>query len=413
MFSKIQDYIKNKYHILLPILSLSFWLLYALIHENFFISILDTLKYDFLPLYNAGKVIFSDPSSLYKTEGYYYLPSFAYVYGILFSWQPTYIVWYVHLAFSFFLGILSIFEYDRILVYLNLEKKTHRAFLNTLSFTGALIYGIFYMNQAKLIVVLTFLFILRRELEFRLKNKNKNIKFYIINFSLLIFALSIMPYLIFFAIIYILNDIDINELFKISSIKIYFLFVIIFIIQNFIFLIYPNLIFDFLFKGMQFQTSRNFLLILKEWPLTESTMIIIKYICLILLTIFTFLLYIFKNNLFLEEKFGYLSIIYLFVNPWKGYSSLILLIPLILITLIPYIKKINIKEIYKDLNLFLVIIAILYLELSVTYNQTFFKYLPFTKNPPYIYLLYLRWTIGVLFFGIFYCLLKLKRKRDD
>ncbi|MHA1283263.1 MAG: hypothetical protein ACTSQP_12220 [Promethearchaeota archaeon] len=370
MFSKIQNYIKEKYHILLPILILSLWLLYALIHENFFISILDTLRYDFLPFYNAGKVVFSNPSSLYETKGYYYLPSFAYVYGILFSWQPTYIVWYVHLVFSFFLGILSIFEYDKILVYSNLEKKTHRAFLNTLSFMGARIYTVFYMNQAKLIVVFIFLFILRRELEFRLKNNKKEIKFYVINFSLLIFALSIMPYLIFFAIIYILNDIKINELFKISSIKIYLLFVLIFILQNFIFLIYPNLIFDFLLKGMQYQSNINSLLILKEWPLTDLTLTIIKYVCLILLTIFTLLLYILKNELYLEEKFGYLSIIYLFVNPYKGHCTLILLIPLILITLIPYIKEINIKEIYKNFNLFLTIIAIIYLELSIYYNRT-------------------------------------------
>ncbi|MHA1282281.1 MAG: hypothetical protein ACTSQP_07200 [Promethearchaeota archaeon] len=365
MFSKIQDFIKEKYHFLLPILTLSLWLLYALIHENFFISILDTLKYDFLPLYNAGKVVFLNPSSLYETKGYYYLPSFAYVYGILFSWQPTYIVWYVHLAFSFSLGILSVFEYDKILVYLNLKEKSHRAFLSTIFFIGSYFYTIFNLNQAKSIVIITFLFILRREIEFRVQDKNKNIKFYVINFSLLIFSLGIMPYLIFFAIIYILNDIEIKDIFKISNLKRYLLFILIFLLQNFIFLIYPNLIFDFLLKGMQYQNINNSLLMLKELPLTDLTLTIIKYVCLILLAIFTLLLYILKNGLYLEEKFGYLSIIYLFVNPVKGHCTLMILVPLILITLIPYIKDINIREIYKNFNLFLTIIAIIYLELSI------------------------------------------------
>lgn len=412
MFKSVIDFAKMKYQILIPVFSIIFWSFYVLVHENFFLDILETLRYDFLPLYDAGKQVFVNPSSLYETDGYFYLPSFAIVYGILFSWQPTYLVWYVHYAFIFILAILCLLEFDKILINLKVEEKSYRFLLNTLFMFGWTIYNVFYLNQAKFIVVLSFLFVLRRELVFKIENREKTFKFYLLNYSLLIFSLSIMPFLIFLVIIYVFHDIQVKDLFRKYNLKKYLIFIILFLIQNIFFIIFPNLILSFIDKGIKHSKDFTNLLLIHKLPLDFALNNIVKLMSTVILGILTLFFIMFKNDLSLEVKFGYFSFFYLFLNVWKGYSLLILNIPLILILLIPYVKNIEVKRIYKDKFLLFAILAILIIQLEPTYNETIFNIFPFTSEYPFIIFIYLRWAIPILILTFSFTFLKIKKKNN-
>ena len=408
--SSIISFIKEKYYIIIPILSLSFWCLSVLIHENFFISILDTLRYDFLPLYNAGKQVYSNPASLYDVQGYFYSPIFALVYGLLFSWQPTYIVWYVHYVFAFLLALLSLFEFNRILNFLKLEKGFVRVIINTLFMFGWPIYFIFFLNQAKFIVILSLLFIIRREIEFRSLKKEKNLKFFLINYLILAFTLSIAPYLIFLVLIFLVNDIDVKQTFKKSNLYRILLFLIILILQNSLFLFFPNLIFDFIEKGLDFQ--RDFIQLMIFWNvsgLNLEVLSLIKIISVISMALLSLYIWIFKNDLKIEVKVGYFTFALLYLNAWKGYDMLLIALPYVYILLIPELKRIDNWKIRKNIPFLIFFLSIFAILIQMTYNETFFKYFPFLQNYPYIMLVNFRWFLPILIMSLTFLYLKLRK----
>ncbi len=404
---------RKYYHLYIPFLSIIFWSSYVLVHEGFFLESLFNLRYDFRPYYYAGKQILSNPSKLYEVEGYVYLPSFAILYSILFSWQPIYIVWYTHYAFNIVLAFLCVIYYDKILLELNLKRKKARLILNTFIVFGWVIYFIFYFNQAKFIVVICFFIVLKRELKYKNDNKKKDIKYYLINFALLSFSLSITPYFIFFVLLYIFYDIEFKKIFQKSFIIKFGLFLLVFLIENFMFFIYPEIIFDYLKKGLT-KIPQNWcqLIILREFPLSPSVINIIKILSIIIFFISIIILLNFREKLSLEKMFGYLSFIFLYFNIWKGYDTLVLIIPFILLLFLPYLKSNDFQDPYLKKIRIISFISILILELEPSYNSVIFNAFPFMKNYPLVIFVYIRWLIPISILTISYILLEIiKAKR--
>ena len=84
---------------------------------------------------------------------------------------------------------------------------------------GYVIYLLFLFNQTKYIIGFLFLFVLRREIQFRIENIKKDIKFYLINYGLFLLAASAAPYFFPLFLIYLFHDISKDELFKKENIK--------------------------------------------------------------------------------------------------------------------------------------------------------------------------------------------------
>jgi hypothetical protein len=411
MFSQIKSYLNQNYQLIIPILSLTGWCFYSMLHENFFLNVFNALGFDFGPLYYAGQQVFVDPSHLYDTYGYFYLPIFSIIYGLLFSWQPPFLAWYIHYIFVYFLAFLSLLQLNKILLHLEVKNKSKRALINSLFMFGWPLYIIFYLNQAKFIVILSFLFVVRRELEYKRLNKEKNYLFFVINYSLLIFSLSIAPYLFFLVLIYVLHDINYKEILKKENLRKILMFVSIFLVQNFLFLVYPNLIFDFVEKGFNFQSGSIDVMIFWDIPINlgATPMTILRICCMISMLLLTLYFWIFKNNLTLESKFGYFAIALLYLNVWKGYDMLIFGFPYIYLLLIPSLKKVDDLRIYKSRSLFLFYIAAFIILIQMTYNETFFKYFPFLHTFPLNYIVYFRWLIPILLMTFCVLILRLKK----
>lgn len=404
-------FIKEKYYLIIPLISLSIWCLLVLIHEDFFLSIINTLRYDFLPLYNAGKEVYLNPSLLYDVTGYYYLPIFAVVYGALFSWIPINMVWYVHYTFVFILAILSLLEFNKILKLLKLEQKYLRVILNTFFMFGWPIYLIFYLNQAKFIVVLSILFIIRREIQYRNLEKEKTLSYFIINYSLLAFSLSITPYLIFLGLVFVLNDIDVKKVFNKSNLSRILVFLFVLIIQNFLFLFFPHLIIEFFEKGLDHGlTTVQVMIFWNVDGLNSEVLSSIKIISFISMGLLTLYFWLLKNNLSIEKKLGYFTLALLYLDAWKGYVLLLISLPCIYILLVPVLKQLNTWKIYKNIPLLIFFLSVFMILIQMTYNETFFQYFPFLQDYPFILLVYFRWFVPILLMSLSFLYINLKKE---
>ncbi|MFX0072610.1 MAG: hypothetical protein ACFFAO_16115, partial [Candidatus Hermodarchaeota archaeon] len=320
---KTLNCLKNRIYLIIPFICIAAYAIFYLIKSNFQI-----FELDFGIFYNSGKQVLIDPSKLYQQTGYLYLPSFACLF-VLFSFFNFYTAYFLFYVLNYVFAILFVIEFNKILILKKvLDKKVRFLFLLVIS-NGWVIYFQFYHNQSKLIVLLIFTYIIRREITYREGAMEKDLKFYLINYNLFIFALSIVPYLIFLFLIYIFNDIKINKLIKKENLRKIGILFLSFLVQNILFLVYPSLIVEFLAQGIKFQSFSPYNNTLPQFYLREFFYVdadIITYVriaTLIILLIITILLI--KNpTLFIEMKFAYFLFAFLFLDTYNSLSNLII-----------------------------------------------------------------------------------------
>lgn len=223
-----------------------------------------------------------------------------------------------------------------------------------------------YLN-AKIICLFLMLLLIKRELKIReiYNDIDYNLKFLSIQFTILGFIIAIIPSLIFFVPIYFFNKVSIKKIFSKLQIKKYCLFLIILICQNFMFFVYPSLIFDFLFNGFseikitsvkineltpdliveRIPTIPKITLLFFGWALNIEKSYL-SLISIILLSIFIIIIS-FKDNIMMEYKFGYFTLFCLFCNVYIKPSVIITLAPLIILL---FVDKIENVEKFKDFS---------------------------------------------------------------
>ena len=197
---------------------------------------------------------------------------------------------------------------------MDLKKKVNRFIFLILISNGYFIWIIFLVNHFKFLVYLILLLIIRRELQYRSKSKEKNRKYYVLNYGLFVFLLGMSPYFVFLLFIYIFKEIELKKLFKKENVEIYFIVFLWFVIQNFTFILYPSQIFEVL-KGFDrpgediehsYPFYLNYLIGLKA-----AQMQVLSYVFVgILITITLVLIHLRKLNI--EKKFSFFFLGYLF-----------------------------------------------------------------------------------------------------
>jgi len=329
--------ITDHLNLIIPSICTSFWALYYLLQVNFILFSLD-----FDVFYKSGKQIWIDASRLYDVSGFRYLPSFAVLFAVFISPFPFTTASYIFFIINYISAILIIFEYDKILILMNVKKRTHRLMFLIIISNGYFVYCLFFWNQTKYLVFLIFLFIIRRELHLNKIEKEKNLNYYLINYGLFVFAIGMAPFFIFLLLIYIFHDINYNEIINRESIKKYSIVVLMFISQNFLFILYPSLILDFLEGINHPQRNRQayFVFYLREWiRISSDNLKILTILFTIVLSIITIIL-IKNNKIKIEQKFSYFAVAYLFVGVFS-YSDLLLLIlfSFVLLLFVPHLNQ--------------------------------------------------------------------------
>jgi len=168
-----------------------------------------------------------------------------------------------------------------------------------------------------------------------------------------------------------------------------------FVGQNFLFVLYPNLIFDFL-EG--FYKNANFwYFYLKEWiNFSDSQITIINYIVTPLLFALTLIL-ILNKNLKLEVKFAYFALFAIFFGLFAN-RVLNVLLPLTLMLFIPLLKQEEkgfdfIKKNYILLTGFIAVAGIYLMVNAETIYIIITMLIPFIGGSLLMFFIYLRWFI--------------------
>lgn len=409
---KISSFIQRKYHLIIPTICISLWLFYYLVIKMNF----DIIKYyDFEIFYNAGKQIFIDPLQLYNDPDFFFLPSFAVAFAISFSLIPSYISPYLFLALNYLAAVIGVIEFNKILKLRRIEKQFYRFLFLIIISNSFFLYHNFWYNQIKPIVLLIILFIIRRELQFSVEERKKELSYYAVNYGLFIFAIGMTPYFIFFLLIYIFHDIPIKKLFNKENLKKYFIVIIMFVLQNFLFFLFPSLILNFL-EGITYPyTYRLFLplIYLNEWCFPPQNIVQIVTIVFTSILVIVSVLITFNNKLKLIEKFGYFSLIYMFIGLYSyPILTFMVLVPLVLLLFVPYLdyREKGIGFIKNNKTLLIGLVSILLLCLNQR-AETFYKYIPLLQEFPFVILVNLRWLILLIIIVLSFLLLRYQKTR--
>lgn len=338
-----KDFILDKLHVIIAAVCMTIWVIYF--HFTFGIFG-EFFTGDFGGFYQAGRRVLKDPTTLYNfgesINPYPYLPSFATSFSISFSLLPFEIGYITFFILNYILGILSIIEYNRILRLLNVKEKKHRFLFLIIISNGYLVYVQFYFNMFKIIMFIIFLYVVRREIQYRIGERVKDYKYYMVNYGLFIYAIGVAPYFLFLFLIYIFHDIKLKKLFQSENVKKYIIAITFFLIENFLFILYPSLIFDF-FKGFFMPVyGRQYMRMLYLKDLYQPNKQEMSYILIIFTSILALisLILILKKNMKIEEKFSYFCFAYLFFGVFSHQILLgIILFSFILLLFIPYLNQ--------------------------------------------------------------------------
>ncbi|MFX0057850.1 MAG: GtrA family protein [Candidatus Heimdallarchaeota archaeon] len=394
--SDIIMFIKTNLYLILPILSAFLWALFNLINQNF----IATDYCDFAVFYDAGKLLYNQPLMLYDPiYRYFHMPAFASFCAITISLLPYPIAYYSFYAVNLVLISYFILQFNEILTLTGVGKKWYRFIFLIIISNGFIVLGLFYQNSFKLIIGNIILYILLREIKYRRENKQKDLKYFLINYGLFTFAIAIFPPFLLFFLVYIFHDINLKEILKFENIKKYLIVVFMFAWQNILFFIYPSYILDFLnsFQGHNIHERGYFpLFYFREWIELESydLIFLISAIYMVIIA----LILILKRNLSIEKKFAYTSLAWVIFSIY-GTRSFFLIVPLTLLLYVPFMQqKSNFKDFIK--NNYVVILGLI--SVGFVYlmppNYTIYKYLPFLQEFPLIVLVNLRYLILLLIF---------------
>jgi len=392
-FDRSLKFFKSKYHLIISVACLTFWLLLFLVWNNF-----NVYHVDFHIFHEAFKKILNNPKELYDIDidgwGYYYLPSFACFFSFL-GFFNLKLAACIFLIINYILSIVFILLLNRIMRLMNLKNKWHRLLFLLLVSNGWIIFDQFRTLQTKLLVSLIFLCIIWREIYYRIEEKEKKISYFTLHYIFFIFALGMVPQLIFLFIIYLFHEIRFSNFFNRDNIFRYLIVVSIFLIENLLFLVHPELISDFL-KGF----TRNFdeksirALFLSDFQIYNKTILNIIRYAMLFLTILIMLGLTINKRILIEWKFSLFCFSFLYLDIFRGYGILQILLPFILLLFIPFIKQE--KSIKRFLKKNYIILIGLFSMLGIIFTskdtQVFLRALPLFKEFPLFILVYLRWS---------------------
>ncbi|MFX1386982.1 MAG: hypothetical protein ACFE9M_07185 [Promethearchaeota archaeon] len=397
--------------------------IYNVINRNF--ALLDT---DFKYFYGYGREVWSNPNDLYNvTLRNYYLPFVSFLFSISISLLPYTVAIYEWYFLNFgVLSVIFILEFNKILILKDVKKKLHRFIFLIIIANGQVVFWQIFMTHFKFIPAVIFFFIIRREMQYRKNELEKDTKYYIINYSLLGLAIAFCPYFIFFLIIYIFHDIKFRDLFSRINIKKYGLILVILLLENFLFFIFPSNLSVFVgtfIRHSEIERRWGFpLFYIREWewlwsddPSFYMPTIIISTIFIAILT----LVLLVKNyNLKIEEKFSYLSLGFILFSTFAQRAFLVLF-PLALLLFIPFLKQ-DVKGgrfLKENLIALIGIIALAGIYFMVRPDNYLLemidKYLPFLSQFPYVIIIYLRWFILLGIWMMCLIILYYKRFKRD
>ena len=406
---KIINKLKGSLYLIIPALCVFFWGLYYFIKIGTFISY--ERYWDFGIYYNVGKQLLSYPHYIYDIYGFFYLPNVAIFFAFGFSIFPLYISYYTFFILNIIIGIFFVLEFNKVLKFMKLNSKFHRFLFLLIVSNGWFLHRIFTFSQTKLFVGLIIIYIIRREFQIKEENREKDLKYFLINYNLLIFGIGMAPSFILILPIYLFHDIRLKEIAKKQNLKIYGIIITSFIIQNFLFVLYPSLIFDFL-SGFSWGYSHQFgaNAYLHTLILPDNINTFYSNFATIILLIVTSIL-ICNKKLNLEIKIGYFALAYLYFGMFSGFSLFHILLVFSLLLFVPYVnqKEKFFKFIKKNILLLIGLCFIVTISF-LPHISTILKFFPFTGDFPIIVFTTLRYSILIFGIGITLSLLILTNK---
>lgn len=376
----------NKWYLLLPIGSILFYALRTL-----FCDFPKPLGLDFNAFYYAGKYIFSHPEWIYTDQimpGYVYFPGFASIFSLLsiFPYEYALVIYFILLLLF---AELSIIYLDQILTIKEVNIKMKIPILLAVA-GGHVVTLVFEMVQSKYIAAFLLLLFLKRELQ--REEKEFDLKFFAGQGIILVILISILPYLFCPALIYLLYNSD--GIFTTNQLRKYLLLFAEFFIFNFMFLVQPYLILDYLNRIFnQFITSETILfrralpimifyyinaIISIPWELVSGIIII----CFFFLNT-VYMIYLKKP---IEIKFGLFFLFFLlFSNPFYPYTHYAVLLPVIILLF----RKLNIKSLFAVFLIYLSYYIDPFSLFDVGVLQIDLLFLIFPSYPNLIYIILL------------------------
>lgn len=398
----IKDYI----YLIIPIFCIYFWALFWLFnHSNDpFISHQEDFKY----FYRAGKNF----PELYSNPGYYYTPCLATIFAISLSLLAYDIAYYIFYCLNFIFATIIILEFNKILILLDVKEKLHRFLFLIVVSNGWLILHQFTLNQSKFLVGFILIFIFSREIKNKKENITPNLKYDVINYFLLVFVIGLVPLFIFFLLIYLFRDIHKKDVFKRGNVRKYGLIILIFIAQNFLFLIYPFLILDFIESSIEFMETLPSSLYFYPYlyasglnlPILAIAINLISFLIFSILSLFL----ISKLDLEIEFKFGILSLlIIIFTN--LGLRVMVIIIPFIILLFIPFLNQEEKGMDFIKENI-LILIGLITVAFAFIIPKRKTNYYPYFNRVEF--LIQLRVIIFIIIISTILLVLYLQRKND-
>ncbi|MHA1845614.1 MAG: hypothetical protein ACTSWE_15255 [Promethearchaeota archaeon] len=408
---KIGKKLKNNFYIIFPCICSLIWGFYYLIFKNFIIY---NRYWDFQIFYFAGQQVLLNPAELYSVPHYFYLPSFGFFFALYVFIFPYILAYYISFFANLIFTIFFIREFNKILILLKVRVKYLRFIFLLLISNSWFLYFIYTFSQTKIFVGLIILYILRRELQFQELTNLKSRKFYFINDFLFIFAIGMAPPLILLFFIYFFHGIQKNSFLNKKQLERYVIAFLIFFGQNFLFIIYPELLLTFI-HGFTWTSSheetRCCYLYLNPLPVLQNDLfIMISTLILFMATLWL----LFNNKISLSNKIGYFSVFYLYFGMYNCFALMHLLISFSLFAFISYLN------LHENLKIFLASNKLILLSLSsiafinlMPPEETILRYMPIFQYFPFFELMSLRYVIFFMIFGFTFLFIKMRYKKDE
>lgn len=366
----IKEFIFARFYIIIPLISFLIWPFLLLYYYNF-----SPVPVDYHTFYTAGKYIFIDPEIVYTGAlptqmGFYYLPIFACVFSPLSLFEYKISMW-IFFLILIIIYWLSTIELNKILILKGVNDKFSRFLILMVFSHGFRMWQMFNHLTVKWIVMLFIILFVRREIEKRKAGEKEfSFKFFFIQMNILFFAISMSPVLIFIIFIYIFNNVRFKTIFDKIQLHKYLLGIGAFVLQNFMFLFFPKMLYIYITRtsAYPFGLMR---IDFNIWDVTHKEVIedrviftkcsfplmmqllnlqnFVGFISLISIISFTILLCL-KNNLSIEDKFGYFMLFSLFFNIFFIITrNLSIVIPFVILLFINKIQGLNNSKNFRSL----------------------------------------------------------------
>lgn len=407
-----KDLVIENLYLIIPAICIGFWALYSYFDQDPW----GNYTWDLLIVYLVGRQVITNPGHLYDIPTFLYMPNFAIFLALIISLFPYSIAYPILFTYNFIWGILANREYNKILILMDVKEKIHRFIFLMIISNGFFIYTQFYMTQTKYLLFLVLLFIIRREFQFKNVQKDKDLKYYLINYNLFILAIGMAPHFIFYFIIYLFQDIPRKEILKKENIRKFSLAVIFFIIQNFFFIIYPYQIFEFLdgFNVVPRLDKKMKLLYLRDWVNISSELArILSVLSLITLSIFTLILLL-KNGLPIYKKFGYFSIAYILIGVQFYHTAVSLIFfSFVLLLFVPYLDQEKRGfEFIKSNKILLIGVFSILIIFFLDHGFIIYEFIHEPTVQPFVFIDNIRWIVFISTMLISLIFLELETKRN-